>query len=149
MMPVARTLPAEVAARFRGASRAYVRSGDASFEAVLAEGFALRLRGLVGLEAADIVPLLFPRCRSLHTFGMRAEIDIAWLEVAADGGGTVAGVDARVGRHGLVRAPRGLTREGGAALELPGGDAQRFGLEPGGRALITRLRRVGRVSACD
>lgn len=137
-MPVARTLPAEVAFRFRGASRAYVRSGEASFEVVVAERFALRLRGLAGLEAADIVPLLFPRCRSLHTFGMRVEIDIVWIEVAADGEGTVAGVDARVGRHGLLRAPRGVRREAAAALELPPGDAERFGLVAGGRALITR-----------
>ena len=138
MMPVARTLPAEVARRFRGASRAYVRSGEASFEVVLAERFALRLRGLAGLEEVDIVPLLFPRCRSLHTFGMRAEIDIVWLEVGADGEGSVVATDARVGRHGLVRAPRGLTREGGAALELQAGDAERFGLEAGGQTLITR-----------
>jgi uncharacterized membrane protein (UPF0127 family) len=40
-------------------------------------------------------------------------------------------------RHGLVRAPRNLTREGGAALELPAGDAERLGLEPGGSVVIT------------
>ena len=137
-MPVARSIPTETASRFRGAPRAIVRSGEASFEVVLAERFALRLRGLAGLDADEILPLLFPRCRSLHTFGMRSQIDIVWLEVGADGEAAVVGVDARVGRHGLIRAPRGVRREAAAALELAPGDAERFGLEPGARVLITR-----------
>jgi hypothetical protein len=94
MMAVARTLPADLAARLRAAPRVHVRSGDASFEVVVAERFALRLRGLAGLEEADIVPLLFPRCRSLHTFGMRTEIDIVWLEFSVEGEGSIVGADA-------------------------------------------------------
>ena len=132
-MTVARTLPAEVAPRFRGATRAVIRSGDASIEAVVAERFALRLRGLAGLTPGDVVPLLFPRCRSLHTLGMRAEIDVVWLDVAPDGNGSVLAVDAGVGRRRLLRAPAAPKRDQTAALELPPGDAGRLGVVPGGR----------------
>lgn len=34
-------------------------------------GLALRRRG---------GPLLIPRCRSVHTFGMRFELDLMWLD---------------------------------------------------------------------
>ena len=132
-MTVARTLPAEVAPRFRGATRAVVRSGEASFEAVVAERFALRLRGLAGLAQGDVVPLLFPRCRSLHTFGMRTEIDVVWLDVAPDGQASVLDVVARAERRRFLRAPRGVKLERATALELAPDDAVALGLAPGRR----------------
>ena len=132
-MTVARTLPAEVAPRFRGATRAVVRSGDASIEAVVAERFGLRLRGLAGLAPGDVVPLLFPRCRSLHTFGMRTEIDVVWLDVAPDGEASVLHVVAQAERRRFLRAPRGVKLERATALELAPGDAGALGLVPGRR----------------
>lgn len=43
-----------------------------------------RLRGLT-LRSLQDDDLFFPRCRSIHTFGMREPIDIAFV----DGGGVV------------------------------------------------------------
>src|SRR3954462_15275631 len=49
-----------------------------------------RLLGLAWLHGvpADF-GLLLPRCRSVHTFGMRFALDLVWL----DGGGAVVRVD--------------------------------------------------------
>jgi uncharacterized membrane protein (UPF0127 family) len=138
MTAVARTLPAAVARRFRGATRAQVRCGEASFEALVAEGFGLRLRGLAGLEADRIVPLLIPRCRSVHTFGMRAAIDVVWLELSAGAEGSVLDVDAEAGPRRLLGAPRSASRGRSAALELAAGDAERFGLAAGAPIRIVR-----------
>ena len=131
-MTVARLLPATIAPRFKGAPRAVVRSETASFEAVMAEGFVLRLRGLAGLDRADIVPLLFPRCRSLHTFWMRAPIDVVWLELGDEGRGSVLAVTEAVEPRRTARAPSGADRRLTAALELPAGDAATLGLLDGG-----------------
>ena len=51
----------------------------------VASGFAARLRGLAGLRAirAD-EGLELPRCRSVHTVGMRFALDLVWL--GRDGG---------------------------------------------------------------
>jgi uncharacterized membrane protein (UPF0127 family) len=130
-MTVARTLPVSLASRFSGAQRVVVRSDSASFEAVTAERFGLRLRGLAGLEEAALVPLLFPRCRSLHTFGMRTAIDVVWLELGEEGEGEVLAVDEAVRPRGLVRAPAGAPRQRTTALELRATDARALGLGPG------------------
>ncbi len=132
-MTVARTLPAEVAPRFRSAARVLIRTGETSFEAVVAERFGLRLRGLAGLALGDLVPLLFPRCRSLHTLGMRTEIDVVWLEVAPDGHASVLAIEARAERRRFLRAPKGVKLERVTALELAPGDAVALGLLPGRR----------------
>jgi len=50
---------------------------------VIARGFLLRLRGLAfrrGFAGA----LLLPRCRSVHTFGMRFGLDLVWLGAAGE-----------------------------------------------------------------
>jgi uncharacterized membrane protein (UPF0127 family) len=130
-MTIARTLPVSLAPRFSRAPRVVVRSDSASFEAVVAERFGLRLRGLAGLKAGDLVPLVFPRCRSLHTFGMRAAIDVAWLELGEEGEGEVLAVDEAAGPRRLVRAPAGASRQRTAALELRATDATALGLRPG------------------
>jgi uncharacterized membrane protein (UPF0127 family) len=130
-MTVARTLPVSLASRFSGAQRVVFRSDTASFETVVAERFDLRLRGLAGLTAAELVPLLFPRCRSLHTFGMRTAIDVVWLELSEEGEGEVIAVDEAVGPRRLVRAPSGTPRQRAAALELLATDATALGLGPG------------------
>lgn len=43
-----------------------------------------RLRGLAGLAGLDPgIGLLLPRCRSVHTYGMRFALDLVWRD--ADG----------------------------------------------------------------
>jgi hypothetical protein len=51
-----------------------------------------RLRGLALRRAPPGWALLIPRCRSVHTFGMRFALDLVWL----DARGRVLGVDPRV-----------------------------------------------------
>jgi uncharacterized protein len=51
-----------------------------------------RLRGLALRRAPPGWALLIPRCRSVHTFGMRFPLDLVWL----DARGRVLGVDKRV-----------------------------------------------------
>ena len=47
-----------------------------------ADTWRVRLRGLA-FAAAPQEPLFFPRCRSVHTIGMRFALDLVWLD--ADG----------------------------------------------------------------
>ena len=50
----------------------------------VATGFAARLRGLAGLRSLGPGEgLEIPRCRSVHTLGMRFALDLVWL--GADG----------------------------------------------------------------
>jgi uncharacterized protein len=56
----------------------------------LAASWRARLRGLAGLAALPAgVGLELPRCRSVHTLGMRFSLDLVWL----DGEGAVVRVD--------------------------------------------------------
>ena len=135
-MTVSRVLPAKLPPRFGNAQRATCTVGDGSSEVVVAEQFFLRLRGLAGLDADAIVPLLFPRCRSLHTFGMRAPIDVVWLELGPAGEGEIRAVETAIAPRRSVRAPRGASRRGTAALELPAGDAEALGMASGVRLTI-------------
>jgi uncharacterized membrane protein (UPF0127 family) len=46
----------------------------------VAEDFRTRLRGLAWRDREDAGPgLLIPRCASVHTFGMRFELDVYFL----------------------------------------------------------------------
>jgi uncharacterized protein len=76
-------------------------------EIVRARGFR-RLTGLIG-RPPDAA-LLIPRCRSVHTFGMRFALDLVWL----DGHGSVVRVDRRVPPW-RVRS----CRRASAVLEIP------------------------------
>lgn len=129
-MALSRTLPAALPRHLAGARRLRAAVPEASFEVVVAEGFIRRLRGLAGLDPDRLVPLLFLHCPSLHTFGMRAPIDVVWLDLSGDPG-SVLGAEPRVAPRRLVRAPRGAPRSGTAALELPPGEAAGLGLEAG------------------
>ena len=53
---------------------------------------AERLRGLALRDRADAFTLTIPRCRSVHTFGMRFALDLVWL----DGDGSVVRLDRAV-----------------------------------------------------
>ena len=77
----------------------------------VAKDFRTRLRGLAWRDRADAGPgLLVPRCSSVHTFGMRFELDIFFLDRA----GRVVAVRRRV-------PPRRVVWQRGAAavLEIP------------------------------
>jgi uncharacterized membrane protein (UPF0127 family) len=79
----------------------------------VATGFRSRLFGLAGLEPAEAEHgLLIPGCASVHTFGMRFELDLYFL----DEGGRLISVQRRV-------PPRRVVRQAGASavLELPAG----------------------------
>lgn len=71
-------------------------------------GFGRRLRGLAFAEPRG--PLHIPRCRSVHTFGMRYPLDLIWL----DGRGAVVRVDYAV-------APRRVRacRRARSVIEIP------------------------------
>jgi uncharacterized protein len=106
--------------RFRGLDRATVRG----VEVWVADRLVSRLLGLALLrrERAD-GGLLLPRCRCVHTFWMRFELDLVFL----DGGGEPIEV------RRSVPAGRIVNRPGAAAvLELPAGpaDAGPVGGEP-------------------
>ena len=83
---------------------------------------AARLLGLAFLPSlAEGHALLIPRCRSVHTFGMRFPIDVAFL----DG----CGRPLRVERG--VRARRILACRGAfAVLETRAGEVERFLARP-------------------
>jgi uncharacterized protein len=75
----------------------------------VAKGFRARLLGLAFRRgAAD--PLLIPRCRSVHTFGMRFPIDVVFL----DGDGCVLRVVERVPPRRIVSC-----RGARAVVEVP------------------------------
>jgi uncharacterized membrane protein (UPF0127 family) len=85
----------------------------------VARGFWRRLRGLSRLEREEAGPgLLIPRCASVHTFGMRFELDLFFL----DGAGRVIAVHRRV-------PPRRLVWQRGACavLEIPAAEGGEFG----------------------
>jgi uncharacterized membrane protein (UPF0127 family) len=79
-----------------------------------ARGFRARLLGLAFLrELPAGHALLIPRCSSVHTFGMRFRLDVAFL--GADG--AVVRVDSGVPRRRVLRC-----RGAHAVLETTAGD---------------------------
>ena len=77
----------------------------------VAKDFRTRLRGLAWRDRERAGPgLLIPRCSSVHTFGMRFELDVFFL----DAGGRVLSI------HRRVPPRRVLWQHGAAAvLEIP------------------------------
>lgn len=88
----------------------------------VARNFRTRLRGLSRRSRSEAGSgLLIPRCASVHTFGMRFELDVFFL----DGEGEVLSVRRRV-------PPRRIVWQRGAAavLEIPspqGGESSAAG----------------------
>ena len=50
----------------------------------VARGFRERLLGLAWSRSPRAGALLLPRCRSVHTFGMRFALDLFWLDARGD-----------------------------------------------------------------
>lgn len=85
----------------------------------VATGFRTRLRGLSFRDRAEAGPgLLIPRCASVHTFGMRFELDLYFL----DGSGQVIAVHRRVPPRRVV-----WQRGARAVLEIPAGEGGESG----------------------
>ena len=80
----------------------------------VATGFRARLCGLAWRERAQAGPgLLIPRCSSVHTFGMRFELDVYFL----DSDGRVLAVRRGVPSRRVLRH-----RSASAVLEIPSGE---------------------------
>jgi len=98
--------------------------GLAVFEAV---GWRSRLLGLAFL---DVLPrdraLLIPRCRSVHTFGMRFPIEGVFLDPE--------GLPVRIATAAPPRRGFAAGRAAAVVLETAGGQAERF-LEAGAASL--------------
>jgi uncharacterized membrane protein (UPF0127 family) len=84
---------------------------------VLADSWWERLRGLAWRRhPPDGWALLFPRCRSVHTFGMRFPIDVVFL----DRHGWPIAISRGVKPGRVVRHPNAT-----AVIETKAGDADR------------------------
>lgn len=100
-----------------------LRDGEVLATLDTADSFATRLRGLLGRDEMEGALLIRP-ARSVHTFGMRFPIDVAFCDrdlVVVD---TVT-----MGRHRLGR-PRLRAR---CIIEAPSGAFARWNLQPGDR----------------
>jgi uncharacterized membrane protein (UPF0127 family) len=76
-----------------------------------------RLLGLAFREPPPDTALLLPRCRSVHTFGMRFALDLVWLDAA----GRVLAIDEGV-RPWRVR----VCRDAVAVVEVAAGNSGRI-----------------------
>lgn len=93
-------MPEPLDARFDGLPRREYAGGLTVIEASTHRS---RRRGLARLQSLDPGHALhIPRCPSVHTFGMRFELDLIWLR--ADG--TVARVDRGVGPRRMKLCPQ-------------------------------------------
>ncbi|MEV4424731.1 DUF192 domain-containing protein [Streptomyces sp. R-07] len=101
-------------------------SGGAEVPLEVAASYRARRRGLLGRDGIAGA-LLIVRTNSVHTFGMRIPIDVAYL----DGSFTVRSVvTMRPGRLGMIR-PRGRH-----VLEAEAGAMAGWGLKPGVRVRV-------------
>lgn len=95
----------------------------------IAETAWQRMRGLLGRKAMESGSgLLIPRCRAIHTFGMRFTIDLLFL----DRNGAVVARAAKIRPWRIASGPRG-TR---AVLEMPAGALARLDLPDGIRLIV-------------
>jgi uncharacterized membrane protein (UPF0127 family) len=76
----------------------------------VARSFRERLIGLSWSRSPRAAALLLPRCRSVHTFGMRFALDLFWLDARGD----IVRVDRGVPPWRVVRC-----RGARAVVEVP------------------------------
>jgi hypothetical protein len=110
-----------------------VRGPGATIDVVVALHPCLRLAGLAALDAPPAAALLIPRCRAVHTWGMRFALDLAWIDWPPRTGQAVV-LDLRPGlppRRFAATAARGAL----AVLELPAGGAASAGIDRAGTAV--------------
>jgi uncharacterized protein len=92
---------------------------DSFPEVPVATGFRSRLRGLAWRDRSQAPPgLLIPRCSSVHTFGMRFDLDVYFL----DRSGRVLSL-----RRGVPPRRVLWCRGASAVLEIPAGEGGEFG----------------------
>jgi uncharacterized membrane protein (UPF0127 family) len=99
------------------------RDGQRLCPLVIADSFLTRLRGLLGRDGIDGALLLEP-ANSIHTIGMRFDLDVAFLDA-----------ERRVLRHRTVRRNR-LSMpvlHARSVLEAEAGAFTRWGLDVGDR----------------
>jgi hypothetical protein len=132
--------------RFSGSPIVMVRCpSGASLRIHLAGTFASRLAGLALLPSLPHgAGLLIPRCRSVHTIGIRFAIDVVFLEPAADARWRVLETQAAIGPMRFVRLRRSNIDSlpgSVAALELCAGEAAQLSLASGAELRLTSGRR--------
>lgn len=90
----------------------------------VARTFRERLVGFAGRRAISTdEALLFPHCRSVHTFGMRVPLDIVML----DGSDTILAVYTAVQPWHIIRGPAGSA----SVIEMAAETTARRGIVPG------------------
>ena len=115
--------------RFRFARTLDVQAAGGSLEVWLAQSFGARLLGLAGVDAAAR-GLLIPRCRAVHTYGMRFGLDVAFLEWPPAAGCAVLRLHEEVGPRRALRLAGRRTRDT-AVLEAPAGTFLALGVRAG------------------
>lgn len=123
---------------WRGMPRGMARSGAGWRSACLfATSFARRLRGLAGVPADEVAGVLvFPECRSVHTFTMAYPIDVLLL----DASGRVLRSCREVPRRMIVEDPlacMAVERPARASPWPDEGDVLRFVRDERGGALCS------------
>jgi uncharacterized membrane protein (UPF0127 family) len=100
-------------------------------KASIADSFWKRAKGLMFQKGwEDFDGLLLSPCRSIHTFGMRMEIDVCFLDPEHR-------IVKSLGFLGRWRSAQG-GRHGRATLELPAGTLERTGTGAGDRLVLDR-----------
>jgi uncharacterized protein len=98
----------------------------------VAEMFTARLLGLAGMVEPPEHGLLIPRCRSVHTSGMRFSIDVVFLGWPPCGAGRVRVLDVRhqvpPGRVVRLGAREARSRRAVAVVELRSEEAEKLGV---------------------
>ncbi len=122
--------------RFRVEQSLTLEAPGGAIEAWIAESFRARLLGWGGLAAVDPGRgLVIPRCRSVHTFGMRFPIDVAFVDWPPVPRGAVLALHEAVGAMRVLRCGGGRAGRV-AALEAPPGTLAALGLRPGASVLL-------------
>ena len=88
--------------------------GDKDVTFVVLSTWVDRLRGLLGTRA-DADPVMLTRCGSIHTFGMRYSIDVAFVD---EHGGVLRSARALVPRR-LLSSPHAFCVFERPASEMP------------------------------
>ena len=106
-----------------------VRDGEVLASLDVADSFASRLRGLLGRDGIEGAILLKP-AKSVHTFGMRFTIDVAFCDVT---GSNLVVVEAITLPRNRMTLPR---LKANAVVEAEAGAFERWRLRAGDRLEI-------------